>query len=57
MFTISNIAFLSLTALFITWFLLMVERKENKSLKKYIERLEFEDRVRFENYKKEKNNH
>ena len=56
MFTISNIAFLSLTALFITWFLLMVERKENKSLKKYIERLEFEDRVRLENYKKEKNN-
>ena len=57
MFSISNIAFLSLTALFITWFLLMVERKENKSLKKYIERLEFEDRVRLENYKKEKNNH
>jgi len=56
MFSISNIAFLSLTALFITWFLLMVERKENKSLKKYIERLEFEDRVRLENYKKEKNN-
>jgi len=56
MFSISNIAFLSLTALFITWFLLMVERKENKSLKKYIERLEFEDRFRLENYKKEKNN-